>query len=54
MCKCGQRHGIQIPEGLKDLLQARDALVLLCSKGYKLQDMLDQCNKDIDQITDCI
>ena len=35
------------PEELHSLFQVRDALQLLCDKGYDLHAMLDQCEIDI-------
>jgi len=48
-CECKNKR-----EELKNLFEARDALVILCAKGFKLQDLLDQCNKDIAGITELI
>lgn len=36
------------PEELHSAFQCRDALQLLCDKGYELNDMLDICNKEIE------
>lgn len=39
---------------LDGLFQARDALQLLCDKGYDLGDMLVECKNDIESIKDKI
>lgn len=34
---------------LHDLFQVRDALQLLCDKGYELKDMLDEVQDEIEK-----
>ena len=39
------------PEELHQALQCRDALQLLCDRGYDLQDLLAICEKEIEVLT---
>ena len=39
------------PEELHQALQCRDALQLLCDRGYDLQAMLSICEKEIEILT---
>ena len=39
------------PEELHQTLQCRDALQLLCDRGYDLHDMLTICEKEIEILT---
>ena len=39
------------PEELHQALQCRDALQLLCDRGYDLHDMLVICEKEIEILT---
>ena len=42
------------PEELHQALQCRDALQLLCDRGYDLQDLLTICEKEIVVLTNNI
>ena len=42
------------PEELHQALQCRDALQMLCDRGYELQDLLTTCEKEIEILTNNI